>query len=93
MTPFAVRSIAKLIGLWLPSKMMSCFVEPCGPPGFETRLKSHVNGSSRESRVVASIAAQAARLKACILSASCRSVTNFAKLLPGAAFKRNSGML
>ena len=39
------------------------------------------------------ISAQEASRNACILSVSCRSMTNFAKMLAVAEFRRNSGML
>src|SRR5271163_3365484 len=39
------------------------------------------------------IPVQEARRKASILSVSCRSMTNFVKMLLGAVFKRNSGRL
>ena len=39
------------------------------------------------------VSAQEASRNACILSVSCRSMTNFAKMLAVAEFRRNSGML
>ncbi len=52
----------------------------------EIRMNSRVQSSG-------GISAQEARRKASILLVSCRSMTNFAKVLLGVAFKRNSGRL
>ena len=73
------RSRAELVMKWMERKI-SRDIKVVG------RDTSRVQSSSL-------LTPQAASLNASILSLSCRSLTNFAKLLPDAAFSRNSGRL